>query len=222
MLTLEETLARLLVAAFLGAIVGFEREKHSQPAGLRTHIILTVGATIAMCLSINISAQFKGITTNGDPERIAAQVVSGIGFLGAGAIFRFGSSVKGLTTAASLWTMAMVGLAVGAGYYWLSFSSTLLVILVLVVLDFFEKKFIHAKQTKTVTIMGLDRSGFVEEVRELLGTFNFKIKNINFTKDVENNSIEIEAVAKILPSQNLDRMIGVFSKTEGIKKFTLR
>ena len=96
---------RIIIAAFLGGLIGLEREYHGQPAGLRTHIILSLGACIAMCISINSS--YYG--TEGDVERIAAQVVSGVGFLGAGAIFKYGGGVRGLTTAASIWTTAMIG-----------------------------------------------------------------------------------------------------------------
>ena len=112
-----DILIRLLIAAGLGAVVGFERERSQQPAGLRTHIILVVGSTLAMTLSVNLAIQFQPLVPNGDPARLAAQVISGIGFLGAGAIFRYGVSIKGLTTATSLWTMAVVGLVVGAGHY---------------------------------------------------------------------------------------------------------
>lgn len=119
-----EVFLRLLVAAFLGALIGLDRERQNQPAGLRTHIILVTGAALAMTLSINMSMQFKALAPNGDPSRLAAQVLSGIGFLGAGAILRYGTSIKGLTTATSLWTMAVVGLAVGAGYIWVAVGTT--------------------------------------------------------------------------------------------------
>ncbi|MGK5089057.1 MgtC/SapB family protein [Bdellovibrionota bacterium FG-2] len=219
MLPIEEIVIRLLIAAFLGGIIGFEREKHSQPAGLRTHIILTLGAAIAMCLSINISAQYKGITANGDPERIAAQVVSGIGFLGAGAIFRYGATVKGLTTAASLWTMAMVGLAVGAGYYWLSAFATLLVIATLIILDIIEKRFVNATQTHRVSIRGQDRPGFIMEIKGLFRDFDFGIKTIEIEKTLSRNEIEILTLVKAHPISDFDTLIGKFSKVEGIISF---
>ena len=107
-----EILIRLGLAALLGMIVGFERERQNQPAGLRTHAILAIGSCLAMTVSINLAVQFVPYVPNGDPARLAAQVISGIGFLGAGAILRYGTNVKGLTTATSLWTVAIVGLAV--------------------------------------------------------------------------------------------------------------
>ncbi|MEJ5190181.1 MAG: MgtC/SapB family protein, partial [Breznakiellaceae bacterium] len=107
---------RLALSFIAGGIVGFERTSRHQVAGLRTHILICVGSTLLMLLSLWIPEQFLGLKS-GDPGRIAAQVVSGIGFLGAGAIMRLGNNVKGLTTAASLWLIAAVGLALGAGFY---------------------------------------------------------------------------------------------------------
>lgn len=104
---------RLALAAALAGLVGAEREKDAQIAGLRTHAILGIGAALAMLVSLQLAADSR---PPADPGRIAAQVVSGIGFLGAGAIIRLGTTVRGLTTAASLWTVATIGLAVGAGY----------------------------------------------------------------------------------------------------------
>jgi putative Mg2+ transporter-C (MgtC) family protein len=110
-----DMLIRLCLGFAAGAIIGFERSSHNQVAGLRTHILIALGATLLMLLSIWVPRQVGGGT--GDAGRIAAQVVSGIGFLGAGAIIRLGNNVKGLTTAASLWFVAAVGLALGAGMY---------------------------------------------------------------------------------------------------------
>jgi putative Mg2+ transporter-C (MgtC) family protein len=109
--------ARMLIAAILGAAIGFEREIHDHPAGMRTHLLVALGSAIFTELSIFGFGASAGQSGNGpvDPTRIAAQVVSGIGFLGAGAILKYGTSIRGLTTAASLWATAAVGLAVGAG-----------------------------------------------------------------------------------------------------------
>ncbi len=97
----------MLLSVALGALIGLEREIHGHPAGLRTHILVSLGSTVAALVSTEISRK------TGDPGRVAAQVVTGIGFLGAGAIIREGASVRGLTTAASIWTTAMIGLAAG-------------------------------------------------------------------------------------------------------------
>jgi putative Mg2+ transporter-C (MgtC) family protein len=115
-LTLQLDLSvRLLIAAVLGAAIGFEREIHDHPAGMRTHLLVALGSAIFTELSIFGFGAMAGAGGTVDPTRIAAQVVSGIGFLGAGAILKYGTSIRGLTTAASLWATAAVGMAVGAG-----------------------------------------------------------------------------------------------------------
>jgi putative Mg2+ transporter-C (MgtC) family protein len=111
--TYAETLLRLLVAAVLGSLIGFERERLLWAAGIRTHMLVCVGACLFMIVSAYGFASVLGPNVVLDPSRIAAQVVSGIGFLGAGAILARGEIVKGLTTAASIWTVAAIGLAVG-------------------------------------------------------------------------------------------------------------
>lgn len=118
---------RMVLATTLGAAIGLERELHGHPAGLRTHILVSLGAAIAAL----VSRQIMG--SHGDPGRVAAQVVAGVGFLGAGAIIREGASIKGLTTAASIWTTAMIGLAVGVPGPTMSMGvvATFIVLLVL-------------------------------------------------------------------------------------------
>ena len=146
-----EILLRLLLAAGLGALIGYERERHGQSAGLRTHMILAVGAALAMTLSINLASG-----SGSDPARIAAQVVSGIGFLGAGAILRYGTSIRGLTTATSLWTLAIVGLAVGAGQYLVGAAAAVFLLIILSLLDLIEKHFIHSRIQVPLVVNGKD------------------------------------------------------------------
>ena len=112
-ISIQEVLIRLLLAVLAGGIVGYQRERHERPAGLRTHILVALGSTVAMLVS---AYGFRKVGF-ADPTRIASQVVVGVGFLGAGTIIRQGSLVIGLTTAASLWTVATAGLAFGLGWY---------------------------------------------------------------------------------------------------------
>ena len=120
---------RLVVGAALGAVVGLEREIHDHPAGMRTHLLVALGATLFAVISgYGYAAGQAGLGAGFDPTRIAAQIVTGIGFLGAGAILQMGASVKGLTTAASLWATAAVGVAVGSGEYLLGTVATVLVV----------------------------------------------------------------------------------------------
>ena len=121
---------RLLVASVLGAAIGLEREIHAHPAGMRTHLLVSLGAAAFTVLSIFYfqAPPAPNGTTPTDPSRIAAQIVSGIGFLGAGAILKYGTSVRGLTTAASLWATAGVGMAAGAGAWFVAGVTTVLIV----------------------------------------------------------------------------------------------
>lgn len=129
---------KLLLSLVFGCCVGLERKRKGQIAGLRTFALISMGATLAMILSIYVPQEYLGLK-NGDPGRIAAQVITGIGFLGAGAIIQSKGSVRGLTTAASIWIVATIGMAVGVGLYWLSVVATLLIILVLAGLEGLER-----------------------------------------------------------------------------------
>ncbi|MDR0302138.1 MAG: MgtC/SapB family protein [Treponema sp.] len=129
---------RLCLAFVGGGIIGCERSFRRQVAGLRTHILIALGAASLMLLSIWLPQSFAERT--GDPGRIAAQVVSGIGFLGAGAIIRLGSNIRGLTTAASLWLTAAIGLTIGAGMYITAITAEVLALIALIVLHKVEVK----------------------------------------------------------------------------------
>ena len=126
------SLYKLLLSILLGSVIGLERRHKGQIAGMRTFALITMGATLAMLVSIYIPQEYLGLK-NGDPGRIAAQVISGIGFLGAGAIIQMKGSVRGLTTAASIWMAACIGLAVGSGMYVVATIACFLIIFVLLI-----------------------------------------------------------------------------------------
>ncbi|HEX5397347.1 MAG TPA: MgtC/SapB family protein [Candidatus Limnocylindria bacterium] len=129
-----ELAVRLTAGLVLGAIIGWERELHRQPAGFRTHSLVALGAALFAIIS---GYGFTG--ANADPTRIAAQIVSGIGFLGAGTILHYRGHIRGLTTAASLWAVAAVGTATGTGLYVLAIVGTILILIILSLLDRVEK-----------------------------------------------------------------------------------
>ena len=129
-----DALLRLVLACVLGGAVGFEREMRDREAGIRTHLLVSLGAALFTIVSAYGFHEFLaggGTIVRADPTRIAAQIVTGIGFLGAGAIIREGLSVRGLTTAATLWVVAALGMACGAGYYWPAAAATALTLLAL-------------------------------------------------------------------------------------------
>ncbi|MGL4741660.1 MAG: MgtC/SapB family protein [Sarcina sp.] len=142
---LWEFFIRLILATILGGMIGYEREFRSKEAGLRTHILVALGAALVMMVS---QYGFFPVVSNYiqvDPSRIAAQVVSGIGFIGAGVIFKEQGSIKGLSTAAGLWGVAAIGLAVGAGLYTLAITTTIIILIVFELLKRISKKF-YARQ----------------------------------------------------------------------------
>ncbi len=137
-------LIKLILAAFLGGAIGFEREAHGQAAGVRTNTIICVGACLMMMLSLNMEVIYRHLNVDSvvrlDPGRIASYAIASMGFLGAGAIIKGKGSVRGLTTAAGLWLVTGIGLAVGAGYIFPALASTLLSLIILYVLRRITKK----------------------------------------------------------------------------------
>jgi putative Mg2+ transporter-C (MgtC) family protein len=137
MLSDKQIILRLLLALVLSGLVGFERQIHRRTAGLRTHILVSLGSCLIMLTSLYVFDIYKNVASL-DPSRIAAGVITGIGFLGAGAIMREREGVKGLTTAASLWVVAAIGLATGCGFYIAAVFSTILTLVVLLFLRYIE------------------------------------------------------------------------------------
>ncbi|MBI4357930.1 MAG: MgtC/SapB family protein [Candidatus Omnitrophica bacterium] len=134
-----EIVARLGIAIVLGGLIGFERELHGKVAGFRTHSLVSLGSALIMLVSVHIFDVY-GSQVGVDPGRIAAQVVTGIGFIGAGTIIRSGTGIKGLTTAAGLWTASGIGLACGVGYFRAAFIATIITLLVLVAFSWIGRK----------------------------------------------------------------------------------
>ena len=212
-----EILIRLGLAALLCMMVGYERERQNQPAGLRTHVILAVGSCLAMTVSIDLAIQFYPHAPNGDPARLAAQVISGIGFLGAGAILRYGTNVKGLTTATSLWAIAIVGLAVGAGHYFSAVGTTLAMLIVLTILNIIEKRYIRAYQVITLVVTARENPALVETLLEVFKKLKKKVLNIGFEADPIKKSLTVNLVVKTLED---DPMIDIREAIETIPGVT--
>src|ERR1700742_2824543 len=143
-----ELVSRLVLAAALGSVIGIERERLSWAAGLRTHMLVCVGSALIMIVSAFGFADVLGAKNVVlDPSRIAAQVVSGIGFLGAGSILMRGEIVRGLTTAASLWTVAAIGLAVGGGLYVEAMAATIIILIILAGIKPIEERMLQRNRT---------------------------------------------------------------------------
>lgn len=181
---------RVILALILGGMIGFEREKNSIGAGFRTHILVCVGSALIMLLSEYGFPQFADESNvRIDPSRLAAQVVSGVGFLGAGTILRHGLSIKGLTTAASLWVVAAIGLAAGAGYYYGAILVTCLVLASLLILNIVEKRFLHRKQLYTIKVDIKSNPGVVGTISALLEKKGIEVLRLALEEDDRNIDI---------------------------------
>ncbi|MFW5992290.1 MAG: MgtC/SapB family protein [Halanaerobiaceae bacterium] len=189
---------KLIFILVLAGFIGWDREKQGRPAGFRTHILVGIGSTLIMIVSINIYKNFPG--SDADPARLAAQVVSGIGFLGAGTILIQGSIVKGLTTAASLWTIAAIGLAVGAGHYYLGAVATVIVFIAL----FFLSNIEHEKTKVVAKVlkcrMEYDKKVYEDLIKKLNSNDN-TIRELNTLKDKDNSNLLIDCRVDIENSQ---------------------
>lgn len=153
-ITTASAVTRMFISLVLGSCVGIERKSKGQIAGVRTFALISLGATLAMILSIYVPQEYMGLK-NGDPGRIAAQVITGIGFLGAGAIIQMKGSVRGLTTAAGIWMVATIGMSVGVGMYLVSVVATALILVILVLLERFEHR-IHMGATTRIIRMSIE------------------------------------------------------------------
>jgi putative Mg2+ transporter-C (MgtC) family protein len=195
-----DLLGRLALAVLLGGIVGLEREISGKPAGLRTNILICLGSALLMDLSITIGV-IDGDRV-GDPARIAAQVVSGIGFLGAGTIMQARGEVVGLTTAATIWVVAAIGLAAGAGHRPEAIAAALLVTLVLTALSWLERWMLSFRRVVTGTIH-MRRDARFEEVSAIFRQSRIGIQSKKVTEEAEGLVYRLQLVG---PSRQYDRL----------------
>lgn len=180
-----EIIFKLILASILGGLIGLDRESTNRPAGFRTHTLVSIGSALIMLVSIYIGQY------GADPSRIAAQVISGIGFLGAGTILRTRTNIEGLTTAASLWVCAGIGLATGLGYYLGAIVTTITVLFFLRYSKAFERS-LRKSSYKSIEIIGLSRAGLIGDVGTLLGRYNIIIRDISIISIEEDNISKVE------------------------------
>jgi putative Mg2+ transporter-C (MgtC) family protein len=191
-----EIIFRLLLSALIGGLIGMEREANNRPAGLRTHVLVTLGSSLIMLLSMYGFAGLGPSGEGGDPARLAAQVVSGIGFLGAGTILRTENKVSGLTTAASLWVCGGIGLALGGGYYVGGIATAGIVFFTLRSLGLVEKK-VFRKSYRVLIVQFMDRPGLIGDVGHVLGNYNVLIKDIRILQEDEQEEVPTSTKVEI-------------------------
>lgn len=201
--TTGQALFKLCLSMVLGAVVGYERKRKGQPAGLRTFSLIAMGATLAMLVSIYVCQEYVGLK-NGDPGRIAAQVITGIGFLGAGAIIQAKGSVRGLTTAAGIWMASIIGLAVGVGLYLLSVCATLLILFILVQLENIEKRLEMGAESRIIRIKVRTICTDIAPYRAVLKRFHGSLTNTYVDYDYEAGITRLNLV--VLLRENTDHI----------------
>jgi len=210
----------IFIAAGLGSLIGLEREINGQPAGLRTHMILAVGAALAAMLSISYSQFLSSPDLPSDPARIVAQVVSGVGFLGAGAILRSGFTIKGLTTASSLWTTAIIGIAAGSGYYILAGITTATVFIILTIISKIERIVLTNYKTHTVKIVLEDRPGIINDVKMMLAEKKVKIISLNASMP-DKETLKLSLVIRKPNDLGMDSIINLMNSLNEAKSMEI-
>lgn len=216
---------RILIALLLSGIIGFERELKNHSAGFRTHILVGIGSCLMMLLSLygfeTILSKYEGVVNvRFDPSRIPSYVISGIGFLGAGTIIVYGGTIRGLTTAASIWTVAGLGLVVGAGMYATAVFTTIVILLSLIFLNNFEKFFTKGNRSVVIEIIALPGLQ-VTPIVAAFEKFKLPIKSVEIVK-VENNMRNIFIKIKRNEELNRIQLFEEISKIEHVKNISER
>lgn len=231
-LGVKDVILRLLLATLVGGIIGYEREYHNRAAGFRTHILVCVGATIVSLIEIKLGEEVLLLISNNfyarnvvkvDYARFGAQVISGIGFLGAGTILQNKGSVKGLTTAASLWAVACLGLALGMGYYDLGILGSLFIFLTLAILKKFQSRFITKAGEKRFEIIYEKDSHVLEFIERTFAQKGVKIVSIEFLRKNNSENLSYKSAIYIVDLPNyveVGEIINKLSINDGIIKIS--
>lgn len=207
---------RLFVALILSGIIGFEREWNNHSAGFRTHILVGVGASLMMLLSFFGFIEFieRYDNVRFDPARIPSYVISGIGFLGAGTIIVYGGTIRGLTTAASIWAVAGIGLVVGAGMYGPAIVATLIILISLVLLNNLER-LLPSQRKFTILELVVDQDVKIHELIEIVEAYHVKITKVEVEK-MERDLRKIYLKLRIMDSNKLLLLTDMMSKIDGV------
>lgn len=211
---------KLVLSMLLGAVVGYERKRKGQSAGVRTFSLIAMGATLAMLLSIYVPQEYMGLK-NGDPGRIAAQVITGIGFLGAGAIIQMKGSVRGLTTAAGIWMVAIIGMAVGVGMYWLSVVACALILFILVQLERIEHKINSGNEARIIRIRTAQILTDISDYRTVLHQHHIHLSNFYVDYDYDADETRLNLVVLLRENTDLLTLFEQFRTLHPTKAITL-
>lgn len=210
-----EILLRLALACLLGGLIGMERERNRHPAGLRTHILVCIGATLVMLCNIFIFERYKNVA-NVDPARLGAQVISGIGFLGAGTIIKEGLSVRGLTTAASLWVVGCLGVAIGLGFYAGAIVTTSFILIILMIFSKLGYLF-SGKGGKTLIVLkSINEEGQLDLIHSQMKEMEIYPNDIA-VEPAEDDMIVIRLRVSLIKNITNVKIVETLYKLQGIK-----
>jgi putative Mg2+ transporter-C (MgtC) family protein len=221
MLPHSETLLRLFIAAALGSLIGFERERLLWAAGIRTHMLVCVGACLFMIVSAYGFGAALAPNVVLDPSRVAAQVVSGIGFLGAGAILARGEIVKGLTTAASIWTVAAIGLAVGGGLYFAAGISTIVILVILAGVKPLEEVYRARNQSCRLVIEATRGTLTPELAKKTLGIRMGQIKRFIVKPTEGGHTDQVTLILSRVSSQEIQSLTEKLQNLAGVNRVSI-
>jgi putative Mg2+ transporter-C (MgtC) family protein len=217
-------LVKLILASILGGLIGLEREIHGRPAGFRTHLLVSLGSCLFVLTSIHFYRLYGNFTGTGpigtDPARIAAQVVTGIGFLGAGAIIREKASIRGLTTAACLWVAAALGMAVGGGMFVTAAAVTALGLVSLLLLKKVENR-LKRDTYAAITVWSSDLEGQMTRIEKVMADSQLDIMKVSIEKNTESREACFEFEVKFSAREAAWALIDRITALNGIKKVRL-
>lgn len=219
-LNLTNSLFRMVLSMVLGMAVGAERKRKGQIAGIRTFALISMGACLSMLLSIYVPQAYLGLK-NGDPGRIAAQVITGIGFLGGGAMIHMKGAVRGLTTAAGIWVTAIIGMTVGIGMYVCSLGATALILLTLVAFERYEKR---ARLGQEAKVINLTVQGIVKDItpyRKELERHGVHLSTFYIEFDYENDRTELNFMVLVHAYSNMMPVLDNIAKVHPTRRLTL-
>jgi putative Mg2+ transporter-C (MgtC) family protein len=216
----SSVLLRLILAVLLGGVIGMEREMHGRPAGFRTHIVVCLGATMLMVAS-EYYRNYVDMETVFDPNRMAAGIITGIGFLGAGAIMREENMVRGLTTAGCIWFVAGLGIVIGKGLFPLALWGTLLVVVMLVFFRYVESWMSVENYGELSVRMNLESYESIKDrCAEIIRENGFLIQEIRYRVDRVNQEVELHYVLAYRKGESEENLMMEISRLEGIREIS--
>jgi putative Mg2+ transporter-C (MgtC) family protein len=212
---------RLSLSFVAGMIIGFERASRHQMAGMRTHVLICMGSTLLVILSIWLPQKYNYLK-NGDPARIAAQVVSGIGFLGAGAMIRLGNNIRGLTTAASLWLIAAVGMTIGAGQFLASAVTEAFALIALCALGGLEQKIFPAERSKTLELGFKNEVPDMNKIIDTVKPFGVRVHSIDVDQAFDQKGAKLKLLVGFPGTTDISKLLKALKTIKGLENVGLK